>query len=65
MFASFASGSQGTVTVTGNNGSKQVFSASSATIPTLLALTKDQTHFKVTAAITAGSFTVYGIALDQ
>lgn len=65
LFASFASGSQGTVTVTGNNGSKQVFSASSATIPTLLALTKDQTHFKVTAAITAGRFTVYGIALDQ
>lgn len=65
LFANFASGSQGTVTVTGNNGSKQVFSASSATIPTLLALTKDQTHFKVTAAITAGRFTVFGIALDQ
>ena len=65
LFANFASGSQGTVTVVANNGEKHEISVSSATIPTLLALTKGQTHFKVTAAITAGSFTVYNIALDQ
>lgn len=65
LFANFASGSQGTVTVVANDGEKHEFSASSATIPTLLSLPKGKTGFKVTAAITAGSFTVYGIALDQ
>lgn len=65
VFGTFASGSKGTVTVTPQNGQKKELPISSATIPTLMALDKGQTSYKLEANLTAGSFTIYNISLDK